>query len=335
LPGVALVASLVVSSVCAAAPTTIVLLEPDAPSAAARETMTRARSELVAAGFEVVVSTRSGADTREALERAMLATGATAAISIEPTSKSTVAEVWVNDGLTHKISIRPVETTGSNDTPALLAIRAVELLRASLIELTAPADGAPPNAPPDPVRRLVDGPSRLDSYRAGFAIEAGVAGLLGVSPLRPAVAPTLALSYGSAMGLGARLRWIGPTAGPGLQGALGRAEITEELLVGECVFAPPLDAPVGLYAAAGIGFLHLDASGQLVDPSRARSEGSTVFATSFGAGLDFRLDPHVTLGTEVFAVVTAPAIVVDMGTETIGTVGHPELGSSLRLVGVF
>ncbi|HTJ81797.1 MAG TPA: hypothetical protein VL400_08725, partial [Polyangiaceae bacterium] len=78
----------------------VVLLEPEQPNDAAKETITRAKSELLAAGFDVQLSKKRGADTRDALATAMTEAHAVAAIAIEPAPGSSMVEVWVNDGLT-------------------------------------------------------------------------------------------------------------------------------------------------------------------------------------------------------------------------------------------
>jgi hypothetical protein len=318
---------------------TVVLLEPEQASPAAMETLTRAKSELGGAGFRVVVTTRHGADTRASLMTAMTEALAVAAIAIEPAEGSTVVEVWVSDGLTGKLSIRPIETAGRGDTPALLAIRAVELLRASLLELRNPPRGSSARTEaPEPIRRLTAEPGddrATVSFRSGFGVEAGAAGLLGVSPASPAIAPVLRLSWGADMGLGARLSWTGPSAGPGVSGALGSATITQELLIAELVYAPPLDAPVAWLCTGGLGIFHVDASGELDDPRRQKSGGSTTLAVTAGTGLDLRVHEHLALSLEFFAGATAPAVVIDMGDEQVATLGQPLLGASLGVTGVF
>ncbi len=317
--------------------TTVVLLQPERASAATDETLTRTKNELVSAGFRVVVATREGADTRSSLTSAMTGSQAVAAIAIEPSPGSTVVEVWVSDGLTGKLSIRQVDTAGRGGSPSLLAIRAVELLRASLIELSHPArDATETPTPPEPVRRLTTERDRAStSYRSGFGVEAGAAGLLGTSPVTPSIAPMLRLSWCADLGLGARLSWIGPTAGPSIGDPGGAASVTEELLVGEIVYAPPLDAPIGWLASAGLGILHVDATGELADPRREKGGGATVLATTVSTGVDLRLHDHFGVSLETFVGATAPAVVIDIGDAELGSIGQPLLGVTLGALGVF
>ncbi len=349
-----LVAASLSSSTAAAAAADgpiVVLVESTDPTSSARETSTRARAELGAAGFHVVVTTAKGSDTRRSLESAVAEAGAIAAIAIESDPNSTIAQVWVSDRLTRKLSVRPVETRGAGDTPALLAIRSVELLRASLIELRNPATEDHEAAPLAPaVAKLTaprsaasgsngsgtDGSGQKEvSGRSGWGFELGLAGILNVDPANPAMAPVLRASYGSKMGIGARVTWIGPSIGRGLRGDLGKASLTQELAVGEIVFAPPLPRPFVAQASGGIGVYHVSASGDLTNPHTAKSGGVAAFAASIGAGGGVRLSNHFVLGAEVLAGFTAPKIVIDMGAQRVGSLGQPILGLTTTLGAFF
>jgi hypothetical protein len=318
----------------AAEPSAVVLLEPTQPDAVARETLTRARAELSGAGFRVVVAPRGEGDTRTSLEGAIRDAGAIAAIAIESRARSSAVEVWVSDRLTGKLSIRPVENQG--EAPALLAIRAVELLRASLLELANPPASTKKNPdPPAEVKRLTDPTTTTESRRTGFGIEAGMLGLLAVEGLHPAIAPMLRASYGVPVGVGARITWAGPSFGPSLEGELGQAVITQYMGLAEVVYAPPLGGPVALLFSGGVGAYHVSAAGELLDPQRARSGGSTTFIATWGAGLDFRIHRRFGVALETLGGVTAPGVTVDMGDEKVGRFGRPILGASLGAVGLF
>ncbi len=339
------------TAVAAADGPIVVLVESTDPTPSARETSTRARAELDAAGFHVVVTTAKESDTRKSLESAVAEAGAIAAIAIESDPSSTIAQVWVSERLTHKLSVRRVETREAGDTPALLAIRSVELLRASLIELRSPATDDQDAAPLAPaVAKLTasrsgrSGPNGIGtddsgreavSGRSGWGFELGLAGILNVDPANPALAPVLRASYGSKMGMGARMTWIGPSVGPGLRGVLGKASLTQELAVGEIVFAPPMRRPFVAQASGGIGVYHVSASGDLKNPQIAKSGGVAAFAATVGAGAGVLLSNHFVLGAEVLAGFTAPKVVIDMGAQRVGSVGQPILGLTTTLGAFF
>lgn len=319
-------------------PSAVVLLEPLDGDPVARETLTRAKAELTGAGFRVIIAPRSTADTRASLAAAIRDAGAIAAIAIEPSESPSMVEVWVSDRLTGKLSIRPVESPRKGEAPALLAIRAVELLRASLLELASPAASSKKNPDPPPeVKKLTEtAPSATtESRRSGFGIEAGMMGLLSVDGIHPALAPMFRASYGTAIGVGARITWAGPSFGPGLDGELGQAVITQYMGLAELVYSPPLGGPVALLFNGGLGAYHVSASGELFDPQRARSGDSTMFIATWGAGLDFRIHRRFGLALETIVGVSAPGVTIDMGSEQVGRFGRPVLGTSLGAVGLF
>lgn len=315
----------------AAEPATIVLLEPEHPSAVARETTTRAGAELKAAGFRVVIRRQPEHITREDLERAVSGAGGIAAIAIDSQPGSTLADVWVSDRATHKLSIRPVETKGRGDTPALLAIRAVELLRASLLELGEEGRVKQEAEPiPDDVKHFATprDASPRSSAHSGFGLGVGIAALFNVDHVAPAVAPAFRVSYGSPIGIGARVSFVGPSAGKGLRGTLGTASLTQELLLAEVVFVPPLHGSFYPLVAGGVGMMHVGATGDLANPARAKSGGTTAFAGSLSVGGGALLGSHFALELEGFAAFSAPRIVVDMGPQRVGSVGRPSLGAT-------
>jgi hypothetical protein len=328
---VCLVEFAIVRVAAAAPPPSVVLLELETPSPRSEETQTRARAELVAAGFRVIVKRREHGDTRTSLEQAMRESGSVAAIAINAQTGSSVAEVWVSDRLTGKLSIRPVETGGAQDTPSLLAIRSVELLRASLIELENPSKDVPVVETPPEIaaftrRREVEATT---SAREGFGIEVKAVGIITTDPITPAFAPGIGVTYVSAPGFGARVSWTGPSVGGGIDGALGKARLLQGLAIAEALFVPPLDAPIYVTFNTGIGLYYVSASGDLADPELAKSEDAAALAFSFGAGFGFPITEAFSLGVEAFGAITVPRVAIDMGAENVGSVGQPVLGVAL------
>ncbi|MFO0550800.1 MAG: hypothetical protein U0271_20570 [Polyangiaceae bacterium] len=319
--GALLAATLATRAEAAETPTKVALLEPDSASAVVHETVTRARAELASAGFEVVVVRTKRGEPRADLEDALREAGATAAIAIAAPAASegrtsSIVEVWVSDRLTGKISIRPVETAGTSNAPALLALRAVELLRASLVEVDLGATNTP--VPAD-VRHFVGADA------TPFGIEAGVAGVFAVDPALPAIAPELRFSWVADVGFGARVTWIGPTLGPGFEGALGEAQLTQYLAFAEALYRPPLDSPLSFTAGLGLGVYHVSARGELTDADREREDDSTALLATAAVGLGIRFHQHFGVALDLTVGVTAPRVTIAMGDEVVGRLGRPLL----------
>ncbi|WP_437821476.1 hypothetical protein [Sorangium sp. So ce1078] len=146
---VALGAALLISGAARAraeAGTLVVLVRPPRPSEIVRETITRLSAELRAVGFAVrVADGRPGVEGRTQVEGTAGRAGdedqpfATIAVLELDTERGAVADVWIADHVTEKTLVRRVELGGSGRSSAAsdLAVRSVELLRASLLELSA------------------------------------------------------------------------------------------------------------------------------------------------------------------------------------------------------
>ncbi len=306
--------------------TTVVLLQPPAPSLFLKESLSRLEGELRAAGFRVVRITKGALESRVALERAVASSKAQAGIYLERVDDRARAEIWVSDTLTGKLSIRPLD---AGDSPAVLAVRAVELLRASLLELE-PAS-TPSDVAREPIERLV-APRNLRSLRSNVGVEASFVLALHPDVGAVALAPALRAFVSSDSGLGARVSLVLPMMGASLEGELGLAELSSELFLAEFIYTAPLSPWFNLTAAVGLGGLHLQASGELEDPRRARSESLGSFVIAPSVGVVARMAEHFALTAEFSPTFLLPTLTIDMGSERLGTLGLPMLQASHGLL---
>ena len=115
-----------------------------------REATMRLGGVLAAAGFDVVeVDGGPSADARNVIEGAGNGARVFAAVALRPVAESADIDVWIADSMTQKTSVRRVSLGGrrSAGTSREIALHALDLLRASLLELDAPnarADEAEP-----------------------------------------------------------------------------------------------------------------------------------------------------------------------------------------------
>jgi hypothetical protein len=132
----------------------VVLVVPEAPGAVATEALARVRGELGAARFEVETDTvANNVDRRATVERALRKADARAAFGIF--FGSGVAEIWVSDSVSGRTVVQtlPLSTAAPERRAAVLAVKAVDLLKATLAEVWVAAPTAPtptPAAPPAP-----------------------------------------------------------------------------------------------------------------------------------------------------------------------------------------
>jgi len=130
----------------------VVLVVPEASGPLATEVLSRVRGELQAARFEVEseVVGNSG-DRRGTVERALRKADARVAFGIF--FGSGVAEIWVSDAISGRSVVQslPLGSAAPDRRAAVLAVKAVDLLKATLAEVWVPAPPAPsPTATPPP-----------------------------------------------------------------------------------------------------------------------------------------------------------------------------------------
>ncbi|WP_437941106.1 hypothetical protein [Sorangium sp. So ce341] len=344
------------SQQAAAAASRVVIVEADADDPLVREAATRLRAELGAAGFEVVSVPRGReADARAALERAAQDEGAFAAAAIFRSRAGATADLWIVDRVTQKTVVRTVEVSGAA-APSVMAVRAVELLQASLLEASLLSSRAPPDGaaggeraavPEDvqrwmaPVRRQAGAEPAAErpGMFAGFGVEAGLAALLSAGGIGPALGPALRLSYGAGVGggalpagLAARLTFAGPAIGPALEGELGAVSVRQEMALLEAVWAPDTGAAISPVLSAGVGGVHLFIAGDPLPPLRSATGEVWSIAASLGGGAGLRLTDRAALLLDAHAIFAEPRAVVTLGGERLGTAGRPTFAGSLGLL---
>ena len=293
----------------AAAASRVVLLRSGNGDALGRQAETLLAAELRASGFEVVTRERApGLDLRADMDGAAGALRPIAVLTIAATTGA-AAEIWLSDRVTGKLVIRRIEAGGDGDPAASLALRAVELLRGSLLEITvdppSPAP-APRPAPPPDVARFVATTSA--GHRAWFVEGLGLSlgGALFGTPRAAGVtyAPALRLSYGGRRSFCLRLSVVGPGSvgdapvhdGPSL---LGTAHLHQELALLELVRAFRPDTRLQPFASVGGGAHQLRVTGTGGSPVFPDRQGRRLSAVvTGGLGLALRLGNRAALVLE-------------------------------------
>jgi hypothetical protein len=105
------------------------------------EATTLLGAALLAAGFDSVeVCVDANADATCATEQAGLGARVFAAVALRPVANSAAIDVWIADSMTQKTSVRRIAVVLRDRTASSreIALHALELLRASLLELESP-----------------------------------------------------------------------------------------------------------------------------------------------------------------------------------------------------
>ncbi len=272
----------------------VVILYEDGPDAAVDRAEMRLAAELRAAGFQVEEhASEDAGDARRAVERA--AEGATfATVLLHRAPDGAFTDVWVADHVTHKTVVRRIGARGVGD-PAdrALALRVVELMRASLVEgLVLPPssdDSVPPSPPPpaDVAAWTQEAVSRPAERHAAFELGLGIAGVWAGPDLGAAVAPELRIAWRPRPEWSVGLLAAGPAFGARVAASEGSATARQELALVEAAVEPWSWGPIVPYAAAGGGVYHVATTGYANPPYTNRS-GDT-WAALIGAGIGARL----------------------------------------------
>lgn len=303
----------------------------------------RVLAELSSLGFLAVrVDPGDGATSRLTLETAARQTGALAAIRAVPSGLG--VEVWIADRVTGKTVLREIQLDrDAIDPEAALAIRAVELLRASLLEASLPV---PPRgeviapaivrntfsvvyAAPFPVQpivqRIVAPPLRPPKWRV--SVGAGVIG--GPSGVDPMATLDVGMSWLPFERFGFILDAQLPLSRPRLEGKPGSADVAVFLAGGgirivftspESRWAPSLDT--GLYAVS------VGARGSANQGYTAHDVEVWTAAPFVRAGFAFAAHPMLRLRADVLLSVTLQTVSLELSGEPTATFGQPIFGLS-------
>jgi hypothetical protein len=302
-----------------------VALRISGPANAERlEIETRLRAELAIAGFEAEVLDESvGADV-ESLEGAAQSTGSFAAIGVVRTGELD-AEVWVTDRVTGKALLRHVRfDVSSPDAAAIFAIRAVELLRASLLELSESHPSRGEMRAASAVRTWVSRPQQRASSASSSEARAGAVLVAGPGGLPPSLAPSLGFSWQPI-----RYFWGGIDAwGPAfaeIERPEGRARIDQEAVTVAIGFEPRRIPPVSPFARLSGGGYRLGAQGHAAPPFTSATGQAWAALWSLGIGVRVIGPSSLELVSSLDAVLLAPRPVVEFGAENVGAGGRPSL----------
>jgi hypothetical protein len=306
----------------------------------------RLAAELRAAGFDVEERVVDGDDdARRVVEEP--ADGAPfATVLLRRTGARAATDVWVADHVTHKTVVRRIGSRGVGDTAdRALALRIVELMRASLVEglVLPPSDDDVPPPPPSPaaaptrtpppaaplplppdVRAWTRDAIREPPPRArhvGLAL--GVAGAFAGPDVGMALAPALHVAWYPTTAWNVGVLAVGPGFGARVAGAEGTASVRQELALAEVGYEAPAGAPVSGFVALGAGAYHLYASGDAVAPYTSGHDDAWSALLSAGAGLRVHVTGGASIVVDAREVLALPRPVVVFASERVAAAMHP------------
>jgi hypothetical protein len=317
----------------------VVLVRPAEVDDTIAEALNRMRGELVAEGFDVSeVEALPQPPPLSAGGEGPAADAPLATIDLSVEEGADVVDLRVIDQLTNKTVIRrtPVERGASSHTAEVLAVRAVELLRASLLELllesrpSEPAARAPNAEATHASKWAAQGLPRerepVWGVEAGAIVLADFGGIppavLGLARVRRTVFGPLALRA-TVAGLGTQPRVE--------SGSLGSATVAQDIGLLECVVALWDNAIVHPVVSLGAGALYTSVDGHASYPYQARARPTSAWAAAADGslGVEVRVGRHFSLSLEGHALLAKPFPVVQFLGSDVARNGQPSvLGSA-------
>jgi len=299
------------------------------------ETLVRLRGELISAGFETDIvdaapPPESGpADSRAGLERLAARRGADAVVAIVGDLAPDSVEVWVVDKVTGKSVVRrvPFEPAAAGASKTL-AIRAIELLRSSFLEIDLAARdrqsaaGAAP--PPAAVVHFVDA-ERLAQRPERFGVEVGGAAVMSLDGVGPALLPLVRLDWSLRPWFVAEMTAAGLGTRPTVAGPAGSAQVAQAygLLGGSLRFRA--GARLVPIAALSAGVLHTSVEGRADAPNQGHGVDQWSFLVDVGAGAVLRLPDRFTVSLALHAQIGEPYPAVRFLDTEVATSARPNL----------
>lgn len=318
----------------------VVVVRPPSPSAEAAETLNLIHGELISVGLEDTQIERPAAtssaatDSRPWLEQLAGQREAIAVIEMLGEDGVSGVDVWVRKSPGRfEVTRINADHDGTNSS-ARLAIRVLEALRASLVELDLakrylhaeraakpPADRAlTPFKPREPSR-----------HREKIGLEMGPSLLVSPGGVGPAVLPTLRVDWAAQPTLLIEVAMAAFGSHPSVTTQAGTATVARDYaLVGGC-YRPWGDRRWWPFFSIAAGALRTSAAGEAGSEMNTHLVENWSLLTDVGLGASVRFfhSYHASLAAHV--QLAQPYVAIHFGDQLAATAGRPNLLLTLAL----
>ena len=298
--------------------------------------------ELRSRGFLIIREQRQEPyTTREELKKIASETEAVAVLSIRPSSMG--VEVWIVDRLTQKTVLKEiVESPNDPQNHKLIALRAVETLRASLLEIEL--DPSQKAAAPDAVRELLPQPTKTkpdtevtplqldepDTEKIALRLGPGIT----YSPggLDPFFLVAFAVDWHAFQHFDFTVWMMNSVAPTTLEAEEGSS--TQNLfLVGGAMGIVPFvrHRRFVVRMDLGGGMVRMGGAGDADEPYLGKPDSVISFATRAAVLGELRMTRRLKIFADFGVLYYRPSIVIRFGGETVAHFGRPALDASLGL----
>ncbi len=316
------------------AATVVVVVRPPNPSAEVTETLTLLHGELESVGLEdstierPAASSPAATDLRPWLEQLTAERGAIAVIDILGDDRVNAIDVWVRKSPGRFEVTRVAVDPDTTNASARLAIRALEALRASLLEADLAAryhrderPTKPPSAQAPPPSQLHVPPSARERVRLEFA----AALLMSPGGVGPAILPTVRVDWALRPTLLVEATLAALGSNPTVTTTTGSASVAREImLLGGCYRLWP-DHILWPFFSIAAGAQHTSVQGQagLGMNTHLVDQWSLLADAGLGAAIRLYGSYHLTFSGHV--QMAHPYVAIHFGEPVTATTGRPNL----------
>jgi hypothetical protein len=302
------------------------------------EALHRITGELVAEGFDVLEVDSTPEPGPAAPDgTAVPETGTLATIDLLVDSGTHIAELRVVDQLTNKIVIRRtrVDDLQTPNAAKVLAVRAVELLRASLLELLLENDRPNPVPASAEVRHASQWAAQglPAPRRPGWGVEVGACVLGDFGGIPPAVLALARVRRVLVGPLSVRVTVAGLGTQSRVDAAAGSAVVAQDVGLLELVAAPWPRAVVQPVVSLGVGTFYASVDGRANAPYAARHSARWASAMDGGLGAQAKIGGRFALSLEAHALLVQPFPVVEVLGADVARGGQPSVLASFTVMG--
>jgi hypothetical protein len=331
--GALLLASSAAAAAAAPDAAPVIVLQPATASAALRRSLARIRNELSADQFHVILAESSAATDPEAvIESAARDPAGGTVLALFGDPETGVAELCVVQRAGRRLAVRraTVAVDDPERMPEALSTRALELLRATALELAIDSEGARRlQAAPEPNRTIEaaahPAAPAAAAEDAAVAVDMGVGMLQSIDGPPAAVIPVGRIRVRMWRWLAARVSVAGLGSRPRVDSRYGSATLSQSLALFELAGGFRSGKRVRLAASLGAGALDVSVAGIGAAPYEGRDSQRWSAVFGGGLGVAFAISSRAALATEIQALVASPHPIVRFVDTPAATVGYPSL----------
>ncbi len=317
----------------------MILLQPTNTSVATRQSLARIRDELSADRFRVIWEESDTTDDPGAvIESTGRDTNPDAILVLFGDPATGEAELCVVQRAAGRSAVRQATVVAEDPErmPEALASKALELLRATALELSLALDRAP-RARETPERRpevsIPQSPARAapTSETSIVSVDMGLGMWNSIEGPPPSVTPVGRLGLRLSGWSQARLSLVGLGSRPLVRTVYGSATISQTMALLEFALMPRLDNRIQPLLSLGGGVLNVAVAGSGVAPYEGLTSQQWSAAVDGGAGIAVAIGSRTSLATEIHASWASPHPYVRFVDTRAATIGDPTLMLTLTL----